>query len=215
MTRTVPLRCRCGALRGQAAGISPTAGKRAVCYCDDCQIYALHLGRPDVLDDRGGTDACMLTPAQVTITQGADQVRCIRLSPKGLYRWYAGCCNTPLGNTMGPRLPVLILVHSWMDHAADGRSREQDVGPVKNRIMARFAKGGVPAGAHEKMSPAMIPGVVAHLVRGFLAGSAQPSPFFDAAGLPRTQPALMDKHERESLRARVLAAAGLPSATTA
>ena len=213
MTRTVSLRCRCGTLRGRATGISSTAGSRAVCYCDDCQIYALHLGRPDVLDDRGGTDACILAPAQVTLSEGAEQVRGLRLSPKGLYRWYAGCCNTPLGNTMGPRLPVLIALHSCMDHAADGGSREADLGEPQVRMWARFAKGGVPPGADEKVPFRMIPRTIAHLVRGLLKGSAQPSPFFDAAGLPRTQVAVIDKDARERLRASVRAAAGLLPAT--
>ena len=210
MLRTVSLRCRCGTLRGQATDISSSAGSRAVCYCDDCQIYALHLSRPDVLDERGGTDACILTPAQVTLTQGEEQLRCIRLSPKGLYRWYAGCCNTPLGNTLGARLPVLIAVHSCMDHVGDGHSRDEDLGPPKVRMLGRFAKGGVPPGAHAKVPLRMMPKTLAHVARGFLRGSAQPSPFFDAAGVPRTEPVLMDKGARESLRARVLAAAGVP-----
>lgn len=209
MTRTVSLRCRCGTLRGRASGISPAAQSRAVCYCDDCQIFALHLGLPDVLDERGGTDACMLTPAQVTISQGSEQVRCIRLSPKGLYRWYAACCNTPLGNTLSARIPVLILVHSCMDHGADGRSRDEDLGQPKVRMMARFAKGGVPRGAHAKVPLGMMPRIAVHIARGMLAGKAQPSPFFDAAGKPRATPTLMDKQERETLRARVLQDAGL------
>ncbi|MDB4972721.1 MAG: hypothetical protein JWN48_1062 [Myxococcaceae bacterium] len=180
-----------------------------MCYCDDCQIYALHLGRPDVLDERGGTDACMLAPKQVTITQGAEQIRCVRLSPKGLYRWYAGCCNTPLGNTLGPRLPVLILVHSCIEQRADARSREQDLGPPAVRMMGRFARGGVPEGAAAKMPVGMLPKLLGHLARGFFGGRAQPSPFFDGARRPRVQPALIDKAEREALRARVHAAAGL------
>lgn len=209
MMQTVSLRCRCGTLRGRATGISPAARSRAVCYCDDCQIYALHLGRPDVLDDRGGTDACMLTPAQVTISEGREQIRCIRLSPKGLYRWYAGCCNTPLGNTLSARLPVLIVVHSCMDHAAAGRSREEDLGQPKIRMQARFARGGAAPDAHPKAPLTMLPGLLAFFARGLLGGRAQPSPFFDAAGKPCTEPTLMPKDARESLRASVLAAAGL------
>jgi hypothetical protein len=211
MSSTVSLRCRCGTLRGSASGISAAAGSRAVCYCDDCQIYALHLGLPDVLDERGGTDACMVTPAQVTITAGSEQLRCLRLSPKGLYRWYAACCNTPIGNTVNARLPVLILVHSCMDHAANGHSRDEDLGPPKIRMMARWAKGGVPPGAHPKVPFKMLPRLVGQIAGGLLRGKARPSPFFDAAGRPRAEPSLMDKGEREALRARVLSAAQLSS----
>src|SRR4051812_45695184 len=101
MSSRLPLRCRCGTVTGFVSGVEPSAKKRAVCYCDDCQIYALHLGREDILDARGGTEALMSSPSQVTLSTGADQLRCVRLSPKGLYRWYAGCCNSPLGNTLG------------------------------------------------------------------------------------------------------------------
>ncbi|HEY6881162.1 MAG TPA: DUF6151 family protein [Polyangiales bacterium] len=209
MTRTVSLRCRCGAVRGQATGITPAADSRAVCYCDDCQIYALHLGTPGVLDERGGTDACLLAPAQVTITQGRDQVRCVRLSPKGLYRWYAGCCKTPLGNTLGPGMPVVVLVHNCMDHAADGRTRDEDLGPPKVKMLGRFAIGGTPPGAHPKTPLKMIPHFLGHLAKTYLHGRAKPYPFFDEAGTPCATPTVIDEAEREALRARVLAAAKL------
>jgi len=153
----------------------------------------------------------MVTPAQVSIHEGSEQIRCLRLSPKGLFRWYAGCCNTPLGNTLGARLPVLIVVHSWMDHAAAGHSREQDLGQPKLRMHARFAKGGVPPGAHPRVPPSAIPSTLAFFARGLLGGRAQPSPFFDAAGQPRSQPVLIEQAAREALRARVLAAVGAPS----
>lgn len=211
MTRTVSLRCRCGAVRGQATAITPATDSRAVCYCDDCQIYALHLGTPDVLDDRGGTDACMVAPAQVEITQGSEQIRCLRLSPKGLYRWYASCCKTPLGNTLGPGLPVVILVHTFMDHAADRRTRDEDLGPPKVKMLGRFAIGGTPPGAHPKTPLKMIPHFLGYLAKTYLRGKNKPSPFWDEAGRPRAEPTVLDRAECEALRGRVHAAANLPA----
>ena len=41
----VPLRCRCGALRGVASEVAPTTGLRLVCYCKDCQAFARYLDR--------------------------------------------------------------------------------------------------------------------------------------------------------------------------
>jgi hypothetical protein len=207
MSRTVSLRCQCGAVRGAADGITPSADSRAICYCDDCQIYALHLGAPGVLDDRGGTDACMLAPAQIHFEQGAEHLQCVRLSPKGLYRWYAGCCKTPLGNTLGPGLPFVVLVHSCMDHRP--RSRDEDLGPPKVKMLARFAKGGPPPGAHPKTPLKMLPHLLGHLARTYIGGRAKPSPFWDKSGRPRVEPRLIDRDEREALRARVHAAAGL------
>jgi hypothetical protein len=34
----------------------------------------------------------------------------LRLTPNGLYRWYASCCKTPLGNTLGPAIPFVGIV---------------------------------------------------------------------------------------------------------
>ncbi|HEX5661617.1 MAG TPA: DUF6151 family protein [Polyangiales bacterium] len=208
MSRTVSLRCQCGAVRGTAEGISPASDSRAICYCDDCQIYARHLGTPGVLDERGGTDGCLLAPAQVRFEAGAD-IRCMQLSPKGLFRWYAGCCKTPLGNTMGPGLPVVILLHSCMDHAAGGRTRDEDLGPPKVKMLARFAAGGAPPGAHPKTPLKMFPYIVGHFARTFLKGRGKPNPFWDDHGAPRAKPSMIDRAEREALRAKVHAAAGL------
>ncbi len=210
MSRTISLRCSCGAVRGSVEGVSPSADSRAICYCDDCQIYALHLGFPGVLDERGGTDACMVAPAQVRLSQGQDQLRCLRLSPKGLLRFYAGCCNTPLGNATSPRVPIVILVHSCMDHEAGGRSRDEDLGPPRMRIMGRFAARGTPRGAHPNVPfGKAIPSILGHLARTFFGGKSKPSPFWDETGALHVQPTVIDRAAREALRARVLAAANL------
>jgi hypothetical protein len=39
----VPLRCRCGHVRGTAREVSPSTGFRFVCYCTDCQAFARFL----------------------------------------------------------------------------------------------------------------------------------------------------------------------------
>jgi hypothetical protein len=38
---TVPLRCRSGRVRGIAREVSASNGFRLVCYCNDCQTFAL------------------------------------------------------------------------------------------------------------------------------------------------------------------------------
>ena len=52
----LPLRCKCGHVRGVAVDVSPSTGFRFVCYCGDCQAFARFLRRTDVLDAAGGTD---------------------------------------------------------------------------------------------------------------------------------------------------------------
>ena len=89
----LPLRCRCGHVRGVAREVSPSAGFRLVCYCTDCQGFARILQRPDVLDAAGGTDIFQMPPGRLQFTAGADTLRCLCFSEK-VFRWYADCCNS-------------------------------------------------------------------------------------------------------------------------
>jgi Sulfatase/Family of unknown function (DUF6151) len=95
---------------------------------------------------------------RVQLTAGTDAVHCLRLSSK-VFRWYTDCCRTPIGNTAGPRFPVVGLIHSFMSHQADGHSREEVLGPPLCRIYERSAIGPCllwvisgHVGVHEKAS---------------------------------------------------------------
>jgi hypothetical protein len=119
MPLDLPLRFRCGRMRGTASNVSPSAGFRFVCYCKDCQAFARFLDRADVLDLAGGTDIFHMPPGRVKLTAGTDALRCLRLSNKVL-RWYTDCCRTPIANTpAGPGFPVIGMVHSFLEHGAD------------------------------------------------------------------------------------------------
>src|SRR5713226_4481912 len=121
MTMNVQLKCNCGALRGVASGISKSSGNRIVFMCDDCQAYAHFLGRAkEILDDNGGTDVFPVTPSNLKITHGIENLKCLRLTDKGMIRWYAGCCKTPIANSMpSPRAPFAGVIHTIMNHAGD------------------------------------------------------------------------------------------------
>jgi hypothetical protein len=123
-------------MRGVASGVSPSTGFRFVCYCKDCQAFAHFLERADVLDPAGGTDIFQMPPGRVKLTAGTDAMRCLRLSNKVL-RWYTDCCRTPIANTAAwPHFPIISVVHSFMDHEADGRSRDEVLGPPLRRRAA-------------------------------------------------------------------------------
>lgn len=94
---TLALRCRCGQVEGIVA--TDRAYVRATCYCKDCQAYARHLGQPGLLDAHGGTDIVAMNPLAVRFTAGEEHIAGLCLRKGGLYRWYAACCRTPLGNT--------------------------------------------------------------------------------------------------------------------
>src|SRR5262245_34003449 len=105
MPTDVELACRCGEIHGWLRGASPRTVNRMVCYCDDCQAFLHHIGRAELLDARGGTDVVQLAPSTMVLDRGTDRVAGLQLREKGMNRWYASCCQTPLGNTLGPRLP--------------------------------------------------------------------------------------------------------------
>src|SRR4051812_9540883 len=106
--QTIDLGCTCGAVRGVAT-VTSSSAHRLICMCEDCQAFAHFLGRPkEILDANGGSDIVHLIPPKFSITQGKKQIRCLRLTEKGMYRWYAGCCKTPIANSMGtPKVPFV------------------------------------------------------------------------------------------------------------
>jgi hypothetical protein len=134
-----PLQCRCGTLKGLVD--RPETANRVVCYCSDCQAFARWLGHEtDILDARGGSDVIQTLPRNVTFTEGADSLQCMRLSPKGLVRWYAACCRTPIGNTLhSPKFSFIGLVHTCLEspiHPLDA-----SFGPVRAWVNTQSATG--------------------------------------------------------------------------
>ena len=107
---------------------------------------------------------------------------CMRLKPGGMVRWYADCCSTPIGNTLATRqMPFVGLIHSCNDHASDGRSRDEVLGPVRARVNARFAKGDRDQlDAHDRAPASMLLRFVSVLLMARLRGDHARSPFFDA-----------------------------------
>jgi hypothetical protein len=175
----LPLACRCGHVRGVASAVSPSGGFRFLCYCTDCQAFARFLGRADVLDAAGGTDIFQMPSAQVKLTAGGDAVRCLQFSSKVL-RWYADCCRTPIANTAAdPRFPVVAVIHCFVDHQADGRAREEVLGPPLCRIYERSALGRLPPMAPAPPSFATFARRASMILGWWMRGLARPNPFFD------------------------------------
>lgn len=194
----IELRCRCGTVHGNAAGIAPRSVNRAVCYCDDCQAFAHHLRRPDLLDAIGGSDIVQLAPALLRIEQGRDRIAGIALTPKGLYRWYATCCNTPLGNTVSPAIPFVGVLVSSFDLGT--RTPDQAFGAPIGAIKGEFATGEPPVGSRGIRLPIMLRSI-AKVLSWRLTGKAWPHPFFDrVSGKPIYPVAILSPEQREALR---------------
>lgn len=197
------LKCRCGAMRGLVLDLPKSVGARMVCYCDDCQAAAHYVGQAGtILDGHGGTEILAIPPSQFKITQGAEHLKCFRLSEKGMLRWYAGCCRTSLANSpTSSKLPYVGLVSSFYAGGLEPKQRDQLLTPLRFRVMGKFAIGQPPAGTASAMAPAALFSIVGFLILGFWRKKQKPSPLFDAeTGQPLAVAYILSAQERDGLR---------------
>lgn len=196
------IQCECGKFRAQLEKFPDNTPGRLVCYCDDCQTYLHHLNRPDLLDPAGGTEVIPAYPSEITILEGREVLRCLRLSPQGLYRWYTGCCNTPVANTR-PGFPWVGILHR-VYCVNDSHSLEKTFGPIKSRIEGRFAKGSLPSGTAAGIDFKGFITVLPFLLKGVLMSKAKNSPFFQKVGqTPIVPPLVLSFDERNAIRRRL------------
>lgn len=184
---------------------------RFVCYCRDCQAYAHALGNPaQVLDAAGGTDVIATVQQHLHFTQGAQALACLSLSGRGIYRWYASCCNTPIGNTArDPRLSYIAVVHSCLGESPAAL----DAGFGAQRIPVHT---GHPrprrdySTARAMLSVARLVGAV---VRARLTGRWKDTPLFSAGAAPVVAPRVLDADARRRAREAVAADAAARART--
>ena len=193
------LRCRCGTVRGTVR--LPAFG-RAVCYCKDCRTYAYFLRREhEVLDDAGGTQVVATLPQRVRFEpEGLDALACMSLSERGVLRWYASCCNTPIGNTSrNVKLPYVGLVHNCLTADPD-RSLETSFWPLRMRVNTESATR--PVVATPLVVLAVMLGSATPSLEALLSGRWRDNPFFRVdSGEPIRPPQVLDPRERSRLRA--------------
>jgi Family of unknown function (DUF6151) len=197
MQLDLPLRCSCGHVRGIVSEFAPASGFRLVCYCKDCQGFARLLDRADLLDAAGGTDIVQMPPGRVKLTAGIDTVQSLRFSNR-VFRWYAGCCRTPIANTAsGARVPFFGLVHSFIGVEGDGPSRNEILGPPLCRIYQRSATGPLPPDAPAPVSLGLFALRAAKVLGWWWHGLGRPNPFFDdRTGAPLSPPRVVTGSER-------------------
>lgn len=177
MASPAVVNCRCGEVVGRLEDPSPSAVNRVICYCDDCQAFAHALGRSDLLDPRGGTDIVQVAPARLKFDRGQDKIAGIRLAEKGLYRFYAQCCGTPLGNCPGPGIPFVGVVRQAFE--TSGQDADQLFGRVAGGVHGETAIGGAPQGSQGVPFRLMLRAVSKVLTWRF-ASRGWPHPFFDS-----------------------------------
>src|SRR5690554_3667104 len=179
---SIPVECRCRRVQGDA--LTASTYTRVTCYCRDCRAYAEWLGGDGLLDAAGGTDIVAMAPSGLRFTEGRDHIVSMSFSGK-VYRWYAACCRTPLGNTArDPRVHYVGLCKACIP---DGDALDASLGPagrcVVNAASATAAVSATPlAFLHGGLRIAT--GVLGARMRG-----RRQSPFFDdALGRPIREP---------------------------
>lgn len=185
MNRAHPIRCDCGTLRGTLA--HGAWSNRVICYCDDCQAFAEALGRAgETLDVRGGSDIVQTGPSYLAFTEGREQLACLRVTPKGPLRWYAACCNTPIGNTpANPRFNFVGLLH---DCLGDTATIDASFGAPRMVAFPRYARGEPKPKLKVPVTAAAA--FLCHVAVGRISGAYRRTPFFDHDGRPVAEPTL-------------------------
>ena len=177
----IPFACRCGTVTGALHDVRPNEGTHVVCHCNACARAMALSGLAD--EAANGVGLWQTTPDRIEITSGIGQLSPVRLSPKGIFRWTAQCCDTPMFNTMaGPGVPFTgvlsrnlsdiaplgpVIAHGFVT-GADGKQRHQH----GSRVIWRFLKRSVAAK---------------------LSGRGRQNPCFTADGSPIATPRLAPK----------------------
>jgi hypothetical protein len=92
------------------------------------------------------------------------------------------------------------LVHSFMDHAADGCSRDEVLGPPLCRIYERSAVGPLPPDAPGPPSLGVFARRASKMLGWWVRGLGRPTPFFDdRTKAPRAVPRVLTQSDRTAL----------------
>jgi hypothetical protein len=189
------IHCECGKFRAELTKFPQATPGRLVCYCEDCQSFLHSLNRADLLDENGGSEIIPAYPADIRLTAGKEHLACTRLSPKGMYRFSTSCCKTPVANTDMTR--PWVGFYRRMYTVKDPNLLEKELGPVKSRIMGKFAKGTPPEGTPKTFDFRAMISVLPFILKGVLFKKAKPSPFFES-GESLVKPQVLTLEERRA-----------------
>lgn len=154
-----------------------------MCHCRDCASFARHLGREDYLEN-GGTELFQCLPDDIVFDSGKDHLKVLRLSPSGLMRWYAGCCNTPIANTLPRNLPFAGVI------LPKGRT---DFGRLK--CVHKGEQAPMPT-TDRGVGPAVFK-LFRRMVVALVSGRTS-SPFLDQDKSPVVTPQILTKEDRRA-----------------
>lgn len=161
--------------------------------CDDCQRFAEYLNNEThILDENGGTEIFQVSPSSIKFTQGQENLTCLRLTQKGILRWYTSCCNTPIANTISYKMAFAGVILNCLDFS--GLNKDDVLGPVKYYCMAKYCIGDAPEGANAGFSKLLTLKIIISLLIGRLLKRYSPNPFFnEETGQPISKPFILIK----------------------
>lgn len=203
MEQDAALSCACGKVMGVMRGLSASSTNHVWCPCSGCQAYAHFLGRAeDMLDEKGGSNIFQLDPKRVEIHDGMEHIACMKVTPKGPLRWYATCCNTPIGNSF-PKggTPFLGVLPIALGMKGTSKELVELVGPVRGKVNQ---KPPVPL-SDKIQSFFMMARFIFKMIGWRIAGGKSWKPFFDRETLePIREPKRLTDAERDALYEKVI-----------
>lgn len=188
------LKCKCGAVQGHVLDGSPSS--RVRCYCTDCQAFGRYVGsEARVLDAQGGTEIVQVCQSRLRFERGLEQLASVRLTDKGMIRWYSKCCRTPLGNTMAdPKMSFVGLIHSSLDLL----SLDRDFGNSIALLNTSTALGEPKP--QQRGSIGVILRFAKLLLASRILGRYRETPLFSSTGAPISAPTVLAAAELERLK---------------
>ena len=198
MSKSIDLACSCRKVRGKLK-IVQADSFHVHCLCKDCQKFATYLGNEEkILDEHGGSELFQTYPAYMTITHGHEHIACVQLKEKGLYRWYAKCCNMPLANTMQSHKVPFIGISVKFMHFSTEHKKLESLGPVSLKSFGQYAIGEKPADVHPRYPRSYLVKMALFMLKGMFRRMYKPSPFFaDKAPVVNPHFFLQQKNKRE------------------
>lgn len=194
---THSIRCHCGKLKGTLNHNQEV--NRCVCYCGDCQAFARFLKREhEILDEMGGTSIIQTIPANITFTEGIENLTCMRLTANGMLRWYAACCNTSIGNTLPtPNLSFIGLIHTCL--SSDQTSLDKAFGSIRMYVNTKSAIGENKPTAAGVLSGTLR--VIGMMLKARFDGRYKQTPFFIMeSGTPIVVPKVLNAEELKNVK---------------
>lgn len=167
---TVNISCVCKEVQAEVSDVSPSTANHLVCFCHDCRDFLRFLEKADWLTPGNGAALVHVAAGRVSFKVGAERLQAIRLSDKGLFRYFTSCCKSPFGVTMSEGMPLVAYSTHLVDSLTDFCAPSNCYG--------KFAGPGAPSGIPSVVTPAFGFKMLRLLATWKVTGKGSPHPYF-------------------------------------